>query len=327
MNRHPEITHGWGIEWYHSPFSLDSLGRSQWWAAGTLVDDIPVDHHRWEDIPHIHHHGRIPSHWRDIRHDQGPQRSSRLWVDGSSGALYNVAPFGYHENGSLSHYRDQGPWTGRPMHRGSTGYRDRNNLDGISIFYPDEIEESVDSSTSAPADRLVPSPLYHSFGNWHCDMTNQYQRLSHESDPPASTSRHPQRHRSPSPRVETVFTSGSSSAAEEVPHPTPNNLFHSYSQSAANPSMSSPTIPAFAPVPPLAENIEDVSLDGASEISTPLSHREKKLHQALRREKQEHEVTKMALRELALRGRDGTIIDLASFGIREDDSSQGRRIG
>lgn len=80
--------------------------------------------------------------------------------------------------------------------------------------------------------------------------------------------------------------------------------------------MSSPTIPAFAPVPPLADNIEDVSLDGASEISTPMSHREKKLDQALRREKHEHEVTKMALRELALRGRDGTMIDLASFGIR-----------
>ena len=302
MNRHREHRNSLDMNWVQDSFLFDSLGRLRPGSAETPIDDIADGHPQWDHTPNVHYHDRMPSHWRHDSHTIDSPELLGSCVNRDVRALVNGASFNHHENGPLGHHNSWGLWTGRPIYRDHSGRRERYDVDGVSIIYFDELEKPVNSPTSTRWDPLMPSPLYHPCGHRHCDMCRP----------------------SPSRRVEKVFISGSSTMAGDDPPQTPQNLFNDDSHFVTNRSMFSPTIPAFAPVPPLANVLEDVASDGSSESIGPMSHREKRLDQALRREKQEHDVTKMALKELASRGQDGTTIDLASFGITEDDGRRGR---
>ena len=324
MNRHRKHRHSLDMNWTQDSFFFDPLGILRPWSAETSTDDIPDGHPRWDHTPDVHYHDRMPSHWRHDSHTINSPELLSPYANGDVRALFNGASFNHHENGLLGHHNSQGLWTGRPTYRDHSGRRERYDVDGVSIIYLGELGKPVNSPTSTRWDPLVPSPLYHPCGYRHCDMTDSYHRFSHQPVPPVSTFGHSIYRPSPSRRAEKVFISGSSTMAGDDPPQTPQNLFNDNSHFVTNRSVSPPTIPAFAPVPPLANVLEDVASDGSSESIGPMSHREKRLDQALRREKQEHDVTKMALKELASRGQDGTTIDLASFGITEDDSRRGR---
>lgn len=298
------------IGWWHEPIADNLLGASPT-SMGEGLSEITTSYGITKNTSDYRFRNWVPAHVGKDRQSTGTPGLSLLWPGGGDMNFFEEAPSYHFRRRSPDHRGNPSLWA-KPSVRDCHWHYEHRDMEAISVIYPDNADGSSSASASVYSTHPAAWPSSSPHGYRACDMTDADRGVSFTSDRPVFGIRRLQHQYPPA-------SCGVSMAVEGICVGSSGYLSGGHPLLTETQLISSPSIPALASVPPLDEGIQHTTPDRTSKSESPRSQREKILDQALRREKQEHDVTKLALKELALRGRDGTTIDLASFGIREDD--------